>query len=246
MEAAGPTSPSSVISEMDADSTVPPASMTPMFSPIPFLAGEELGEPMLDSDGNAPAEGLMSPLMLSAEGGGNGAFTTQANNGARSPTPEPEGEGTNGNAAGDGTAGGPERDPGTTPYLGRVDELDAGPLAHTNGDGKAEGEMATGTGEGGNMTPHGMHSRPEPLSSTTVIEDEQREIAPLPTRSEAGDHEMADAEKEKKDEEEQKKADGAEPKAEETKGSEGVESKAAEDKPADVPAETEEKKDPSP
>lgn len=182
---AGPTSPSSVISEMDADSTVPPASMTPMFSPIPFLAGDELGEPMLDSEGN-PGDGLMSPLVLSGEGG-NGVFAPQQpqNGGGRSPTPEPEEEG--------------EADaskPGNEPYMGRVDELDAGPLAHTNG--ADEGEIATGRGESGNMTPHGMHSRPEPLSSTTVIKEEDREIAPLPARAEStdgGDTEMADAEK---------------------------------------------------
>lgn len=183
---AGPTSPSSVISEMDADSTVPPASMTPMFSPIPFLAGEELGEPMLDAEGN-PGDGLMSPLMLSGEGGSNGVFVPQQpqNGGGRSPTPEPEEEG-------DTEAS----NPGNEPYLGRVDELDAGPLAHTNG--ADEGEIATGRGEAGNMTPHGMHSRPEPLSSTTVIKDEDREIAPLPARAESvdgGDAVMADAEK---------------------------------------------------
>lgn len=214
---AGPTSPSSVISEMDADSTVPPASMTPMFSPIPFLAGDELGEPMLD-EGNAP-EGLMSPLMLSSES--NGVFQPQQpqNGGGRSPTPEPEEEGEASN-------------PGNEPYLGRVDELDAGPLAHTNG--ADEGEIATGRGESGNMTPHGMHSRPEPLSSTTVIKDEDREIAPLPARAESTDGgdavmaDMADAEK----------TETAEEKPEEKAGSKSPEKpaekeKAAEAKPAD-------------
>lgn len=185
---AGPTSPSSVISEMDADSTVPPASMTPMFSPIPFLAGDELGEPMLDSEGN-PGDGLMSPLMLSGDGASNGAFTPQQpqNGSGRSPTPEPEEEADNKTET---------PNPGNEPYLGRVDELDAGPLAHTNGTD--EGEIATGRGEAGNMTPHGMHSRPEPLSSTTVIKDEEREIAPLPARAESvdgGDVVMADAAK---------------------------------------------------
>lgn len=245
LDGPGPTSPASVISEMDADSTVPPASMTPMFSPIPFLAGDELGEPMLDGDGPAPSEGLMSPLMLSAEGGsgggGNGAaFTTQAaNNGARSPTPEPESEGS-GNGAGNSVGNGTENNPGSTPYLGRVDELDAGPLAHANG--KDEGEVATGHGEGGNMTPHGMHSRPEPISSTTVIKDEEREIAPLPSRNEgAGDHEMADAEKETKaDEDKAEEADTADP-SEESKEL----GDSAESKPADASADAEtEKKDP--
>lgn len=275
---AGPTSPSSVISEMDADSTVPPASMTPMFSPIPFLAGDELGEPMLDQEGN-PGDGLMSPLMLSGES--NGVFAPQqpqngsggAGASGRSPTPEPEEEGGAGGAeagaagaaaaGGDGAGAGNSEtsetsettNPGNEPYLGRVDELDAGPLAHTNG--ADEGDLATGRGEAGNMTPHGMHSRPEPISSTTVIKDDEREIAPLPARAEGvdgGDAVMADAEVKEEDKAEKEENPGDKEEAVEAKpadpaetsetkdGSETVAEKA-EEKPADAPAQADAEKD---
>lgn len=175
---------------MDVDSTVPPGSMTPMFSPIPFLpSGDEsdaLGEPMMDVDGPGD-DGLMSPLMLSDS---PGVFASQQA-GGRSPTPEPEDEAEmseRGERSEGATASGV--DPGNQPYLGRVDELDSGPLA-TNGH-QADGgdEHATGVGEAGNMTPHGMSEGPVPLSSTTVIGDAARDIAPLPRRSESREREV--------------------------------------------------------
>lgn len=200
---------------MDIDSTVPPGSMTPMFSPIPWATGENdaLGEPMMDVDDGPGDEGLMSPLMLNE---GTGVFASQQ---ARSPTPEPEDEAEmskspeRGGAGGEGEARGsatgepsssggvsPWRakpdgaDPGSKPYLGRVDELDSGPIT-SNGHHDDE-ERAAGVGEAGNMTPHGMSDGPVPLSSTTVIGESQREIAPLPRRgagSAEGEDEPKDA-----------------------------------------------------
>lgn len=91
-------------------------------------------------------------------------------------------------------------DPAHQPYLGRVDELDTGPL-NENGhsqvgehdstqdtEGRTRGRVhdtAGGGGEGGNMTPHGMSDRPVPISSTTVLGTdplEGREVAGLPRR----------------------------------------------------------------
>jgi hypothetical protein len=182
-----------------------------MFSPIPWATGENdaLGEPMMDVDDGPGDEGLMSPLMLNE---GSGVFASQQ---GRSPTPEPEDEAemTKGGAGGEGEASGsaaaepsssgggsPGRteadgaDPGSKPYLGRVDELDSGPIT-SNGHQDDE-ERATGVGEAGNMTPHGMSDGPVPLSSTTVIGEAQREIAPLPRRgavSAEGEDEPKDA-----------------------------------------------------
>jgi hypothetical protein len=63
-----------------------------------------------------------------------------------------------------------------------VDELDAGPIT-TNGHHADDDELSeagsVGVGERGDMTPHGMSERPVPLSSTTVIAEAEREIAPL-------------------------------------------------------------------
>lgn len=84
-------------------------------------------------------------------------------------------------------------DPGHQPYLGRVDELDTGPIASSdatpstpsaNGHDQRDEDMSTpGTGEAGTMTPHGMSERPVPISSTTVVEPlEDRRVAGLPTR----------------------------------------------------------------
>ncbi|BEJ12423.1 hypothetical protein CspHIS471_0208830 [Cutaneotrichosporon sp. HIS471] len=188
MESVG--SPSASPASMQIDSTVPPGSMTPMFSPIPWASGENdaLGEPMMDVDDGHGDDGLMSPLMLSE---GSGVFASQQ---SRSPTPGPEdeedGEASDAGASGesgDGTSGGSpgrteaeDSDPGSQPYLGRVDELDSGPIT-TNGHHGDE-ERPTGVGEGGNMTPHGMSDQPVPLSRTTVIGEPHREIAPLPRR----------------------------------------------------------------
>ena len=77
-------------------------------------------------------------------------------------------------------------DPGSQPYLGRVDELDTGPIQSTpststgNGNaGREDEHVIPGTGEGGVMTPHGMSEKPIPISSTTVISEEERRIAGL-------------------------------------------------------------------
>jgi hypothetical protein len=86
-------------------------------------------------------------------------------------------------------------DPGNQPYLGRVDELDTGPLqgsvnggtAHASdgGESREEERVAPGTGEGGALTPHGMSERPVPISSTTTIHADERRIASLPSGSSA-------------------------------------------------------------
>lgn len=78
-------------------------------------------------------------------------------------------------------------DPGNQPYLGRVDELDTGPIQPSpsvSGHGNREDEhVVPGTGEGGGMTPHGMSEKPVPISSTTVISEEERRIAGLRQQS---------------------------------------------------------------
>ncbi|WVW82879.1 hypothetical protein I302_104891 [Kwoniella bestiolae CBS 10118] len=102
-------------------------------------------------------------------------------------------------------------DPGHQSYLGRVDELDTGPITSPstptsqdqvkdgqsplkgkgkNGHGHGHGPEeipVPGTGEGGNMTPHGMSEKPVPISSTTVLDEdkekEKRTIAGLPRSS---------------------------------------------------------------
>ncbi|WOO81367.1 Serine/threonine-protein phosphatase 4 regulatory subunit 2 [Vanrija pseudolonga] len=221
-----PGSPhSSMSAESDVDSTVPPGSMTPMFSPIPFLAirpdMEMLGEGRTD-------EALMSPLLLgesSRMGGAGSVFASQQQQqpqqqqhqqqqqqqqqqrpeqaaGRRSPTPEPEDdaeptatEATSNGASDPPAASSSEAeaevtDPGHQPYLGRVDELDSGPITangHSADKDKDEHDDGPrGVGEAGNMTPHGMSDRPVPLSSTTVITESEREIAPVPrTRSQS-------------------------------------------------------------
>ncbi|WVQ98943.1 hypothetical protein IAU59_006075 [Kwoniella sp. CBS 9459] len=252
----------------DSDSTMPPGSMTPMFSPIPFLTHQESDELGLTLDGLANGsssgrsldDGLMSPLMLNDN---SGVFGSAVN--PRSPTPEPEEaegdaeEGASGaksanghgdaNGSGNGSRDGdadtemgtgddptevdrleanvgdsdrtdalPPRpsaaqgqyesiehsDPAHQSYLGRVDELDTGPITSTPTasssttspssstsppvDGhlhkKRSDEVVPlpGTGEGGNLTPHGMSEKPVPISSTTVVRDEkaERSIAGLP------------------------------------------------------------------
>jgi hypothetical protein len=246
----------------DPDSTIPPGSTTPMFSPIPFLrsdmddgiaavmpgvsaVGGEQDTEMENGTNPHLDIGLMSPLTLGGgegdregdgerEGGGEGGLTNpssfqlaQSPN-VRSPTPEPEDEENAGAGAGEGSARAEDiemdvidissgaadvpqtsSDPGHQPYLGRVDELDTGPImtdpsvtVATNGHGHGHGQgghgngmepreqdMSTpGTGESGTMTPHGMSERPIPLSSTTVVHDlpagggEERKMASLPGR----------------------------------------------------------------
>lgn len=171
----------------DEDSMMPPGARTPMFSPIPFLRHDEVEDniPMdIDGGGRTLEDGLMSPLNL--QSGDSGRFGDAL--GVRSPTPEP-----------DEVQGGPQSpkaslsptltdapsgtsDPGHQSYLGRVDELDTGPLSDPQG--QEEEVTTTGTGEGGNMTPHGMSEKPVPISSTTVI-NEERKIAGMPKTAEA-------------------------------------------------------------
>jgi hypothetical protein len=188
------------------DSTMPPGMGTPQFSPIPFLrrpspddeGGEGSGNG-LSAPGGHTEENMMSPLILGD--GSNMAITEEYRlddtSSARSPTPEPEESQTqtqsqeaNNTDIEMETAPGPltSSDPGNQPYLGRVDELDTGPLQgnrdeHKNG--REDDRVSEGTGEGGGLTPHGMSERPVPISSTTVIADEERKIASLPTTSSA-------------------------------------------------------------
>lgn len=202
------------------DSTVPPGSMTPMFSPIPFLIGNHddmLGDSMLDSDGGHE-DSLMSPLMLES----SGTFAVQQGDRARSPTPEPEQEPESAARAAAADSKSPTRteastssaassngaNPGHQPYLGRVDELDAGPVKSNGHAEDADGDA--GMGEGGTMTPHTMSDRPVPISSTTVIAEDEREIAPLRRASvshaDAVDVDGAEEKKEAKENEEKEKA----------------------------------------
>ncbi|WWC69265.1 uncharacterized protein I206_103203 [Kwoniella pini CBS 10737] len=214
----------------DSDSTMPPGSTTPMFSPIPFLAQQN--DLSLEGAGSSSHEGgmngttnrqlddgLMSPLMLNEE---SGMFGSSSN--PRSPTPEPEDSAAQEEVENDIDMKEeiPERpivaqgqyesvehsDPAHQSYLGRVDELDTGPIKtsppieYTNSSSSSslskngqnhrhslspENIPVPGTGEGGNMTPHGMSEKPVPISSTTVVikdekekEKQQRTIASLP------------------------------------------------------------------
>ena len=67
-------------------------------------------------------------------------------------------------------------------FMGRVDELDSGPLSPlpTNASTSTsprtsrvnpsnDRQFAEGTGESGNMIPHGMSERPQAISSTTTL-----------------------------------------------------------------------------
>ncbi|ORY28307.1 hypothetical protein BCR39DRAFT_565450 [Naematelia encephala] len=175
------SSASSVASDLgDEDSMMPPGASTPMFSPIPFLVRDTEEDDEIHhgggTNGRGLDDGLMSPLIL-----GSGAPSV------RSPTPEPdEQEQEQEQPSGNGAS-----DPAHQPYLGRVDELDTGPIdsysasptINGHGHGHVAGEEG-GTGEGGNMTPHGMSERPVPISSTTTTPDEaDRRIAALPRQS---------------------------------------------------------------
>nr|XP_018263644.1 uncharacterized protein I303_03515 [Kwoniella dejecticola CBS 10117]OBR85802.1 hypothetical protein I303_03515 [Kwoniella dejecticola CBS 10117] len=226
----------------DSDSTMPPGSTTPMFSPIPFLAQQndlsadlhaQREEGVNGTSSRQLDDGLMSPLMLSDESGMFGSSSSSSLN-HRSPTPEPEDSSapepnTESNDEADVEMDVkediPERpmaaqgqyesvehsDPAHQSYLGRVDELDTGPIQtsppieHTSSPSSLSSSSSKsnknghrhslspenipvpGTGEGGNMTPHGMSEKPVPISSTTVVkeehiekEKERRTIAGLP------------------------------------------------------------------
>jgi hypothetical protein len=138
-------------------------------------------------------------------------------NSARSPTPEPEESNdsntnkdvdvemsTNTNNNTDTTPPNVTTDPSNQPYLGRVDELDTGPIQarsavedQKDGNGRKGDAMAPGTGESGGLTPHGMSERPVPISSTTVIADNERKIASLPSSSTSTDTQATTEEKKK-------------------------------------------------
>jgi hypothetical protein len=140
-------------------------------------------------------EGLMSPLLLGGDSPNmtSGSFQFSQAPSVRSPTPEPEDTTEDpdpsapDSALNINTISTHDSDPAHQPYLGRVDELDTGPLPTTptmNGHSQINSE-GEGSGEGGNMTPHGMSERPIPLSSTTtptssVTDEEGRRIAAIP------------------------------------------------------------------
>jgi hypothetical protein len=202
--AGGSTSSASSDAGSDEDSLLPPGASTPMFSPIPFLRHPNADEsPSMEVDGQGSnsrgqEEGLMSPLML----GGNSEHGANLASSDKSPKDEHAAGGASDEShpksASPTTPAHPASsstpvtigpsDPGHQSYLGRVDELDTGPLAqpaNSNGE-KTEREdeiMTPGTGEGGNMAPHGMSDKPVPISSTTVLGDEERKIAGIPKAS---------------------------------------------------------------
>lgn len=184
------------------DSTMPPGMGTPSFSPIPFLRrpspdAEGSGSNGLEVPGGHTEEAMMSPLILS-QGDSNVTMTEEyrldETASARSPTPEPEESQAQPQPANEdvemtSAPATPSSDPGHQPYLGRVDELDTGPIQETRDEqknGRDDG-VAPGTGEGGAMTAHGMSEKPVPISSTTVIADEERKIASLPAASETSE-----------------------------------------------------------
>jgi hypothetical protein len=181
------------------DSTMPPGMGTPSFSPIPFLRrpspeAEGSGSNGSEVPGGHTEEALMSPLIL-GQGDSNATMSEEyrldETTSARSPTPEPEEsqtqpqeQTTSEDIEMDSASTIPSNsDPGSQPYLGRVDELDTGPIQETRDEQKSgrDDGVAPGTGEGGAMTAHGMSEKPVPISSTTVIADEERKIAGLPT-----------------------------------------------------------------
>ncbi|KGB79685.2 hypothetical protein CNBG_5523 [Cryptococcus deuterogattii R265] len=185
----------------ETDSTMPAGSTTPLFSPIPFLAHPSHDPALAIETGHPGAsmsteEGLLSPLDLS-----EGKIPSSSD---RSPTPEPEDStaAPSGPSINDidaemvspGDIPRPENpqgtsDPANTSYMGRVDELDTGPLPtseqvaikrrSSTSSSSSQMEMDSretvvmaGQGEGGHLAPHGMADKPMPLSSTTVVKDE--------------------------------------------------------------------------
>ena len=194
----------------DEDSMMPPGASTPMFIPIPFLAhGDDLLSMDMEGEsgpnGRHLEEGLMSPLILGGESpdpNTSASFQFAPAPNVRSPTPEPEESASA--LSGSSPPEVPETasessDPSNQPYLGRVDELDTGPLSPTNtspttstngGHTERRESNASGTGEGGTMTPHGMSERPVPISSTTTVDD--RPIARMPLRTESEESGNAD------------------------------------------------------
>lgn len=168
------------------------------------------------TNGRSLEDGLMSPLALgdspaASETSSSEPFRFADAPSIRSPTPEPDEASsssptkpapessspispTTSNAATTpimpSTAAASEQttpsDPAHQSYLGRVDELDTGPLntpppARAGGTEPREDEIMTpGAGEGGNMTQHGMSDKPVPISSTTVVGEEERKIAGMP------------------------------------------------------------------
>ncbi|WRT67326.1 uncharacterized protein IL334_004296 [Kwoniella shivajii] len=236
----------------DIESTMPPGSTTPMFSPIPFLSQTQNDDLSLGgieglTNGNASGQrslddGLMSPLMLNEDsmfGGPSSSSSSSSVNNPRSPTPEPEEaepepasndmfqdadieredvEMTSTSSSNDSQSRSVDTssdnqyesiehsDPAHQSYLGRVDELDTGPISlsppihntdtkgntspiknknGTHAHGHEDMQVPVpGTGEGGNMTPHGMSEKPVPISSTTVLKpDEDSTLASTSSRT---------------------------------------------------------------
>ncbi len=167
-----------------------PHSSTPLFSPIPFLMESGSLEPdsfRLDEGDPSDSAGVMNPMSLNLDVGPDHSATVRppnmmmddpnnhppnplilasANSGASVP---------NGGESADHHR---EREP----FMGRVDEMDSGPLLssptiivspsnphalHTNPS--AERQYGEGTGESGNMVPHGISERPQAISSTTTL-----------------------------------------------------------------------------
>ncbi|KAK4687043.1 serine/threonine-protein phosphatase 4 regulatory subunit 2, partial [Tremellales sp. Uapishka_1] len=166
------SSSSPATSDASDESTLPPGSMTPMFSPIPFLKRPDTNNSGGIEHGAHEHEGLMSPLVL-GETSSSGIFSFNHSPLVRSPTPEPE---ETEDVIVDHPSATDSTDPSHQPYLGRVDELDSGPSDPT---AKDDGN-GTGTGEGGNMTPHGMSDKPVAISSTTTLGEQDRKIAVMP------------------------------------------------------------------
>lgn len=188
-------------SKANYDPTLPPLMSTPKFSPIPWLQPDSEHANGSSSDMAHVGEASVSPLLLAQQGGEDSAeemrledAEVEAGPSARSPTPEPEEPATQAqdvdmsSSTADAQASASAAhtdDPGNQPYLGRVDELDTGPIqagpSPTKGSraGREDEQMAPGAGEGGAMTPHGMSEKPVPISSTTVISEEERRIAGL-------------------------------------------------------------------
>lgn len=190
-------------SKTNYDPTLPPVMSTPKFSPIPWLHAETDEMNGISTEAAHVGNSSVSPLLLAHRDGTAEAEEMHLEDvgmssaeSARSPTPEPEEPGDVemasapalapalvGTSEGSSSAAHTD-DPGNQPYLGRVDELDTGPIQAVTspskrGGGREDEQMAPGAGEGGTMTPHGMSEKPVPISSTTVISEEERRIAGL-------------------------------------------------------------------
>ncbi len=189
------------------------AAATPLFSPIPFLVRNGSVEP----DGFRLDGGLRGSGGPGDEGGnmeGGGPWDAESEAGRRRDSADLDHD-MNADVQADGSGSGTVRPrlgppmllfgedadvprpldgvssaPHHEPFMGRVDELDAGPLlpgtaaapggpapAATQDDPHALHSVSPttgagfrdGTGEAGTTIPHGMSERPQPISSTTTL-----------------------------------------------------------------------------